>query len=249
MTMRTAIIEDEAPSRVALRNMIRDHCPQLEVVGEAVSVKTALELLNESEPQLLFLDIQLPDGTAFDVLEQLPDRQMHVIFVTAHDEFAVQAFQYHALHYLMKPLVSEELVEAVSRVSRQQGARRDVAALFQQLRSVKGTFKVAVPSASKVNFLDMDEIIRCESEGVYTHIHTRDGEHLLSSKLLKDYEALLHSKGFMRIHRSHLINLSEVREFKKTNTTGVAVMSDGSKVEISRANRPLFIEAMQAMSM
>lgn len=241
--MRTLIIDDEPAARNRLRDHIGHYCPQLLIVGEGESVEEGVKLIGQLRPELVFLDVVLPDGTGFELVDQLESVNFHVIFITAYNTFAIQAFQYNAVHYILKPFLPEDILAAVSKVEHLRLYDMNIKALTPVLRYLGKSSKVAIPSVSKVNYVDSLDIIRCEADGAYTTLYLKDGTTLLSTKPLKEYEDLLQPMGFCRIHRSHLINLDEVCEYRKGNADAV-VLKDGTVIEVSRKKRIDFLMAM-----
>lgn len=245
--MRTIIIEDEEGPLIALRNQLSRHCPELQVVGCAGTLAEAHELLRSEKPELVFLDISLPDGSAFDLLDQWPSPDFKVIFITAHDEYAIKAFQYNAVHYLLKPLISEELLEAVSRVRAEQAPEyATLRSLINKLQSKMRIESIVIPSVAKIHFVKIEDIIRLESDGPYSVVYLTSGEKILSSRPLKTYDELLAPVSFYRVHRSHLVNLTKVKEYLKAPHEA-AVLMDDSRVEVSRNNKLGFLRAMKGL--
>lgn len=235
--MKTIIVEDEVESLSTLRSQIARYCPELKVVAEARSVRDALAVIRTHVPDLVFMDIMLEDGSSFELLEQLPSIPFKIVFVTAHDEHAVQAFEYNAAHYILKPLIPDKLTEAVKRAT--QEAQPDMNGVMEtvtRLQSNRSVDRLAVVSLSKIVYVPIADILRLESDNSYTTIYLESGQQVLSTKPLKEYEKLLASHGFYRMHRSHIINLSKVIEYNKGEKDRV-VLSDGSDIEVTRKKR------------
>lgn len=242
--MRTLIIDDEPKAREGLINQIKRHCTSLNIVGEATSVEEGVRAISNNQPDLVFLDVKLLDGSGFDLLDQVKPISFQTVFVTAYDEFAIQAFEYNAVHYLLKPFLPDELIKAVHRAQVATNTSvLNLKNLLHQLHTGKSLDRIAIQAVSKITYVEPNQIIRCESEGSYTHLHLEDGSSILSTKPLKSYEELLLSKGFYRIHKSHLINLSKVNEYLKKSSDQV-IMKDGSRIEISRKKRGDFLKVM-----
>ncbi|HPF91579.1 MAG TPA: LytTR family DNA-binding domain-containing protein, partial [Flavobacteriales bacterium] len=220
--MRLAIVDDEAPARANLRAALGTIPMELEVVGEAHDVESAITLIGETRPDVVLLDIWLGDGTGFDVLERLAQGVTRVIFVTAFDHHAVRAFKSGAVHYLLKPVVRADLQEALERV----GALPPVTdADLEQARAIL-TDRITVPTSEGFHVLAPAEIVRCESDGNYTRFHLAQGEKVLASRTLKEFDALLEPYGFMRVHLSHLVNLAQVRMYLHRDG-GTLLLRDG----------------------
>lgn len=243
--MRTVIIEDEEGPKTVLKNQLKRYCPSIELLGEADSVNTGISLIRNHQPELIFLDIYLREGTGFDVLDQLSSKAQ-VIFTTAYDDFALRAFQYNAVHYLLKPLIPVELVSAINRLKRYPARTDQLETAIHTIRTAKKPQKIAVHSISKITYIEVARIVRCESEESYTHVFMEDGSSLLSTKPLKDFETLLGTSDFFRIHRSHLINLHRVNEYHKNKADSV-LMQDGSHIQVSRKKRTEFLDSMNGL--
>ena len=240
--MRTLIIEDEYGPLTTLKKQISHYCPQLELLGHAESCKDGWELVKRHQPQLVFLDVELPDGTGFDFLDAIERIDFNIIFTTWHNEYAVKAFQYNALHYLMKPLLPDDLVMAVKRATEGSAIKPNYRPAGNYFRT--GVLdRLAIPSVSKINYIALKELIRLQSDGQYTIFYCTTGQKIVSTKPLKEYHELLHNLGFFRAHRSHLINLSMVIEYRKGESDSIG-LSDGTFLEISRKKRSEFLMAM-----
>lgn len=237
--MRLAIVDDEAPARANLRAALGTIPMELEVVGEAHDVESAIDLIGEARPDVVLLDIWLGDGTGFDVLDRLPHGQTRIIFITAFDHHAVRAFKSGAVHYLLKPVVRADLQEALERV----GALPQVTDTdLEQARTIL-TDRITVPTSEGFHVLVPEEIVRCESDGNYTRFHLALGEKVLASRTLKEFDALLEPYGFMRVHLSHLVNLAQVRMYLHRDG-GTLLLRDGQEVPVSHRRRQEVVEAL-----
>ncbi|MEO0733046.1 MAG: LytTR family DNA-binding domain-containing protein, partial [Bacteroidota bacterium] len=217
--MKTIIIDDEQPSRDALRHYLEKYCPDVTVVGEADGVGPALAAIANLQPDLLFLDIEMPFGNGFDLLEQLPtNHRLEVVFVTAYEQYALRALRLSAAHYLLKPVDIDDLIEAVARVKERVGLREQgavTAALLANIREGRGEApqRLALPLIDGLEIITPAEVRYCEAADNFTRFYLEDGRKLLICRKLKFYEALLGPLGFCRIHRSSLVNLSRVRRY------------------------------------
>ena len=237
--MRLAIVDDEAPARANLRAALGSIPMELEEVGEAHDVESAIALIGETRPDVVLLDIWLGDGTGFDVLDRLAHATTRVIFITAFDHHAVRAFKSGAVHYLLKPVVRAELQEALERV----GALPPVAdANLEQARTIL-TDRITVPTSEGFHVLAPEEIVRCESDGNYTRFHLAQGEKVLASRTLKEFDAMLEPYGFMRVHLSHLVNMAQVRMYLHRDG-GTLLLRDGQEVPVSHRRRQEVVEAL-----
>jgi len=237
--LRIAIVDDELPARASLRASLAGIHQEVEVVGEAGNAAEAVVLLNDVKPDLVLLDIWLGDGTGFDVLDQIEHREMRVIFVTAYDDHALHAFKRGALHYLLKPVVRADLQEALERASADpRGTPKDIANVRNTLQD-----RIIIPSTEGFHVLAPTDIVRCESDGNYTHFHLVNGERLVASRTLKDYEKQLLPFGFMRVHLSHLVNMAQVRMYLHRDG-GTLVLADSQEVPVSYRRRTEVVEAL-----
>lgn len=245
--IRTIIIEDEQKSRELLDAMIRTHCPDLEMVGFASDVKEGVELIKSSKPDLVFLDISMPNGTGFEVLEQAGGQNFELIFATASDQYALKAIKFSACDYLLKPIDVDELKAAVEKVKNRKRGKSGVdnlKFLIEQLKRSDENFqKITLPTGNAYEIVNIRDIIRCEADGSYTTFYLGDKRKLVISSGLKHYEELLPESDFIRVHHHHLINMNHVVRFLKEDG-GYAIMSDGSKIEISRRKKEAFMERL-----
>jgi two-component system LytT family response regulator len=241
--MTQAIIIDDLPhSRAALRADLKDYCPQVEVIGEADGVISGAKLLKDTEPDIVFLDIQMNDGTGFDLLEILPEKNFKLIFTTASNEHAIRAFRFSAVDYLLKPIDPLLLQEAVKKASR--GQRERIATLKSHLEG--HSQRLVLNSQDKVRVVEIAEIIQCESNGSYTIFFLKDGEQVLVTKTLKEFDDLLSPAGFIRAHQSHLVNLSHIREFVKSDG-GMLVMKDKTQIPVASRKRASVVAALEEL--
>lgn len=244
-SIRAIIIDDEEGARESLANILRDYFENVEVVGKANSTKTGVHLINEQQPDLVFLDIEMPKGNAFDLLAQFENIDFDIIFITAYDQYAIKAIKFSALDYLLKPIDIDELKAAMEKFSdkaHKRTSNQRFQVLLQNLNA-ESKKKVAIPDSEGLIFVNLDDIIRCESDGNYTHIILSNRKKILASRTLGEYEEMFSDENFSRIHRSHLINLNHIDKYLK-GEGGYAVMSDGSQVEISRRKRADFLEKL-----
>jgi len=237
MQMRAIIIEDIEEVRTGLKRLISDSCPEVEVVGEADTVVAGAKLVKEVNPDLIFLDIELPDGTGFDILD-ITDAPVHVVFTTASDEYAIRAFKYAAIDYLQKPISREELMSAVVRAHKSGPVEmQQMGILKETLASDAVPERIALHTMDRIHLINVGDIIRCEADGNYTMFYIKNRTALLVAKTLKEYDRLLAGEKFMRVHQSHLVNVEEIREYVKTDG-GYLVMNDGNDVAVSTRKRP-----------
>jgi len=247
--MNVVIVDDEKNARAALVAEIKEHCGQLQIVGEADGVHSAVQLINETYPSLVFMDIQLGDGTGFDVLEQLQWKQLKIIFVTAYDKYAIRAFKVNALEYLLKPISSVELVNAVSKAVSLEMTMVQAVATKQllELGKLGLSNKIAVPVSTGISVFQTDTIVRIEATGNYSTIHLQDGQKLLSSKHLKSFEDMLLHQGFERIHHSHVINLRHLKRYIHKDGNFVE-MDNGEVLPVSQRKKTQLLSLLERIS-
>lgn len=245
--IKTLIIEDEQKSREMLAGVIQKNCPELSVIGLATNVKEGVEMIESLRPELVFLDISMPDGSGFDLLEKVPGHKFELIFATASDQHAIRAIKYSACDYLLKPIDIEELKIAVDKVVKKKSSipnMENLQFLIQQLKRSDENFqKITLPTGNAYEIVNIKDIVRCEADGSYTTFYLSDKRKLMISAGLKHYEELLPDGDFIRVHHHHLINMNHVVRFLKEDG-GYAIMSDGSKIEISRRKKEAFMEKL-----
>lgn len=244
---KAIVVEDEPRSRELLHDLLKAHCPEIEVVALAGAVEEALALIKQHKPQLLFLDIELQTGTGFEILQQLNNLSPAVIFTTAYDHYAIRAIKFSAADYLLKPIDVDELKEAVAKVlNKDKDAHQQlVASLLHNLSQLqhRGQPTLTLSLANELEFVQLQDIVRIEAAGAYSTFYLTDGRRIMVSKNLKEYELLLADHQFMRIHNSHIINLNQIKRMLKTDG-GYAVMSDDFPVMISPKKKEVFIRMM-----
>jgi two-component system, LytTR family, response regulator len=240
--IRTLIVDDEDIARQSLTTLLKPY-QEVEIVAEASGVAAAKQMISLHHPDLVFLDVQLTDGTGFDLLAGLSEIRFRVIFVSAYDHYAINAFKFSAIDYLLKPLSPADLAQAMERIL--NSGHNQPARLKVLLGNRSGVEKIALPSSDEIVFVKIQEIIRCESDNNYTFFYLRSGERVLVSRTLKEFEELLEPFGFFRVHKSHLVNLQYIRKYKK-GEGGMVTMDDGSQIEVSRRRKEDFLKALNA---
>lgn len=230
--------------------VLQAHCQDVELLATACSAEDGILVVNQYKPQLVFLDIQMPYKSGFDLLKQFPEPWFEVIFITAYDSYGIQAIKFSALDYLLKPIDINELKEAVSKAAKKIASKvkdhklENLIAYVTQGR--KETPKIALPTFKEVRYVKIDEILRCEASGNYTNFHIRSGETILVSKTLKDFAEVLEQHDFIRPHQSHLVNVEFVKSLLKEDG-GVLLMDNNVKVPISRQYRENVKAALKRM--
>ena len=243
--MRAIIVDDEPDGIITLNKMLSLSCQQVEVVALCADAEEAKLKIRELTPDLIFLDIQMPGKTGFELLAELDTDNMEVIFVTAHNQYMLQALQFSATDYLLKPIDEDRLTEAIRRVEKRQhgkGGSQNVEALLYNLQKAGSPkeMKLCIPTFKGFAILKLEDIILCEAEKNYTIIHLKDKKNIIVSRPLLEYENILEGTTFLRIHRTFLINLQHVTEYHR-GEGGVIIMSNGEEVEISRRKKDIFL--------
>lgn len=248
--LRTVIIDDEDHIRDSLAKLLARHCPQVMVEGTAGSVASGKKAIEELHPDLVLLDIQMQDGTGFDLLSSLSSITFKVIFITAFDQYALQAFRFSAVDYLLKPINPELLVNAVERAGLllQNHFNIQMQAVGENLKSThRQNKKIILRTNDNIYLLDLANIICCESDNNYTMVHTTSGEKIMVSKTLKEYDDLLTGFGFYRVHKSHLINLSHIRRFEKQDG-GFIMLTNDLRIPVASRKRDEMLEMLERMA-
>lgn len=243
MKLNAIIIDDEHKSGETLHSLINEYCKNVSVERLADSLESGVAAIRNLQPQLVFLDIELQNATGFDLLEQVRDQQFEVIFTTAFEQYALRAFQFCAVDYILKPVDSQALIEAVKKVEdkvTQQQAYRNIEVLLQNFKTPQPNHKIALPTSDGLVFLMVKDIMRLEADGSYTHFFFRNGKKLLVSKKIKEYEELLAPYRFYRVHHSHMVNLEEIEKYVR-GEGGYVVLTDGSVVYVSKRKKEDFM--------
>jgi two-component system, LytTR family, response regulator len=247
--IKTILVDDEARGLNSLKKMLEHNCPQVKIVAECADASSALEKIKSLVPQLVFLDISMPGKNGFDLLNELDDINFEIIFVTAHNDYTLQAFRYSAIDYLMKPVDEDLLSEAVKRAAKRIGAnptRNNIDAFLYNLNRLQDPrdMKLCIPDLKGFQVIPLSDIVYCEGESSYTIFHLANGEQCTASRTIVEYELLLQDSGFCRIHKSYLVNLIHVKEYQK-GEGGVVILSNNIEVEVSRRKKESFINRMK----
>ncbi len=240
--MKAIIIDDEVKAQENLGQLLKLFCPQINVIAVADNINKGEELLRKHQDvDLLFLDIEMPNGNGFELLKRFDSYTFKVILITAYDQYAIQAIKAQAFDYLLKPIEIDELVEAVSRIAESESSRSDN---FTELKTDASREKLALPMKDGYVFLSFSDILRIESDGSYTTFYTQNSERHVVSKHMKEFERLLPADRFFRCHKSHIINLDCVKKFVRNDGFSVE-LNDGTLVEVSRRKKDEFLDCMQ----
>ena len=244
--MRAILIDDELSNLENLQVLLTKYCPAIKVVATADNINDAFNQVNLHRPELLFLDIQMGRQTGFDLLNVLKEKTFEVIFVTAYDNYGIQAVKFAALDYLLKPVDPDELITAVTKAESRIASKMNGEQLNFLLNQIKRTElaipKIALPQQHEIRYVSLNEIVRCVADNTYTIFHLTSGEKILISRSLKEYADLLKPQGFVRAHQSHLINPKFVKSWLKEDG-GTLLMINGDKIPVSKPNRE-FVKAV-----
>jgi two-component system LytT family response regulator len=248
--IRTVIIDDEDHIRDSLVKLLTRHCGQVIVAGEANGVTDGVLAIKRLRPDLVLLDIQMNDGTGFDLLQLLSPTVIKVIFITAYDQYAIQAFRFSAVDYLLKPVNPEQLVAAIERVGKLIPEQNQIQmkALEENLRPVgKQDRKIIIKTTDQIHLLDLKSIVSLESDSCYTTVHTTCGECIMVAKTLKEYEVMLAECGFYRVHKSYLINLAHIKRFDRQDG-GYIVLTNDLRIPVASRKREEVLGLLEKMA-
>ena len=247
--IRAIIVDDEDGARESLSILLEKYVKGVKVVAKSDSIASAMEKIKKYTPDLVFLDIEMPFGNGFELLERMKPIDFNIIFVTAYDHYALKAIKFSALDYLLKPVDIDELNKAIDKHRKSNPDQKSDS--FQNLienEQLDGNQKkLGIPDASGIMFVKIQNIIRCESDGNYTNIFLNTGKKIVASKTLGEFESMLEGDGFFRIHRSHLINLIHLKKYHKGDHSHVE-LSDGTKADVSRRKKAGFMEALNELN-
>lgn len=248
--MKTIIVDDIKKNREILVELLGDYCPQVEIVGQASDVNSAFPLIQEQNPDLVLLDVEMPEGTGFDLLDKFEQVSFEVVFVTAHDRYALKAIKFCALDYILKPVDVKELIQAIHRVSEKLKERNSSSNFSHLIQNIKNKnilqHKIAVPTQEGFIFVEVDDILRCEADGSYTSIILKNKKSIYATRKIKGFDDLLSDYHFFRVHRSFLVNLNYIEKYHK-GEGGYVVMSDGISVDVSRRKKDEFLERLNSV--
>ena len=235
MELRAIVVEDEETSREILKNYLQKYCPGVQVLGEAANVDEALVLIRKHELDLVFLDVEMPYGNAFDLLDKVGDRSFETVFVTAYDHYAIDALNAHASYYLLKPISIDKLIDAVDYVREIKTKENSLIDRVLKPTQSRVEGKITIPVQSGFEVLEIDQILYCKADDNYTEIHLEKGRKLVS-KTLKYFENILQDSGFARVHKSYLVNVNAVTQYKK-GKGGSVVLSSGKEIMVSPSRK------------
>ncbi len=249
--IKAIIVDDEKNSREVITELLNECFEEIKIVSQTGDVKTSIAEIKKHQPNLLFLDIDLPDGTGFDILKNINYKNMKVIFITAHQDYAIRAIKFSAFDFILKPYNSSELIKTVRRVldeeTSENNALRFESILANFGNSLPELKKIVLKTSERIYLVNVKDIIRCEAENNYTKFYLVNGNKIMVSKTIKTYETLLAEHEFLRVHQSHLVNLNYIQHFDKPDG-GMLVLSDNSTIPVSNQKRTLLLEYFASLS-
>jgi two-component system LytT family response regulator len=247
--MRAILVDDEPDGIRTLKKLLELNCPEVEIIATCSNTFEAVNKIEELKPDLLFLDIRMPNKSGLDMLAEISEIEFEVIFVTAHNEYMLQALQFSAVDYLMKPVDEDRLQEAVQRVEKRLKEKKNAAHTEILLHNINKAgypleMRLCLPTQKGFTIVKLEEIIYCEAQRSYTLFRLINNKSIIISKPLFDYDKLLADTVFLRVHKSFLINLMHIKEYMR-GEGGTVIMSDGMEVEISRRKKEQFLEKVK----
>jgi len=243
--INTVIIDDEKDARDTLRNFLTEYCQDISIVGEADSVENGVNSILKHQPNLVFLDINMADGSGFDLLDKLPIHNFKLVFTTAYDQYALKAFKYSAIDYLMKPINPVDLKAAVDKINTSSVTDNLEQKLYVLVDSFqqKNFERISLPTLDGLEIIKIEHIVRCQADSNYTHFYLDNSKKITVTKTLKEYEELFPEDQFCRIHQSHIINLNQVTKYVRGDG-GVVTMSDGTEIDVSRRRKQFLLDKL-----
>lgn len=233
--MKAVIVDDEAPVRNTIATLLRENFPEITVCAMTVSIAEGYEAVIKHQPDLLFLDVELPDGLGFDLLKKLSPVRFRTIFITGHQEYALDAIKVSALDYILKPIDLDELAAAIIKareIFSHEEEQLKLVALSENMTGKKVLKRIILRTAEALQLISVSDIIRAEADSNYTHFHLLGGKHIIVSRTIKEYESMLSGSGIIRVHQSHLVNLNHIDKFIR-HDGGYLQLKDGSSIPVS----------------
>lgn len=247
--MKALVIDNETHLRTGLRSLLESFCPEVTDIEEADGVQNGLQKIRSFQPDVVLLDVEMDDGTGFDLMKQVTDPSFQLIFVTAHNQYAIEAFSFSAIDYLLKPVDPDALQKSIHKAARNMrnsNLQQQVQVLLQQLAGMQNhEKKIVLKDLDNTYFIRIADILYCEAEGTYTRFFISGSEPVLVSKNLKEYEAILEPVGFIRTHHSFLVNPSRIRLYDKTDG-GALVLDSGQSIPVSQRKKDAVLQALEA---
>ncbi len=245
--MKVIIVDDESKARDALKKILKEQFPEIDIIASAGTVETGVEAIRKDPPDLLLLDVELPDGTGFDLLRRIAPAQFKVIFITGHQEYAIEAIKFSALDYILKPFDSSELQYAVEKAREaidHEGQHIQLQTLDENLQQKKRLRRIILPTSDNLHVVEVAEIIRAEADSNYTTFRLAGGKKIMVSRTMKEYDEMLAGSGMIRVHQSHLVNMIHINRFVKRGG-GYLQMKDSSTVPVSPTLKKQVLQTLQ----
>lgn len=247
--IRAIVIDDEAKARRMMEALLKEYCPDVEVVAIAEDVPSGVLAINKHKPDVLFLDVEMPGYTGFQLLDFFNEVNFEIIFTTAHSDYALQAFQVSAIDFLLKPIQISELIKSVEKLKRLQGLQRERFDTLKENFKDHAIKKLALPVSEGLIFVDVDDILYLEADGAYTTFHLSNGKRVMVSKKIKEYEGALNiNNHFFRAHRSYIVNLKRIKQYIKQEG-GYILMDNESQIPLARERKDEFTELIQKITL
>ncbi len=243
--INTIIIDDEQKARETIADILKLYCTNVNIIAQAEDVKSGIEAISQNKPDLVLLDIKMPDGSGFDLLKQLKIIDFKIIFITAYEEYAIKAFKFSALDYILKPIDPEELIKAIEKAGQsfnQENINLKLDAFYSNIENIsKEVKKIVLYTFESIYIVNVQDIIRCESDRNYTYFYFIDGKKLFVSKTLKEFDEILNEYGFFRPHQSHLVNMNYIHRYEKHGGSYL-IMKDNSKIPVASRKKNQLLE-------
>ncbi len=248
--IRTVVIDDEPNARQVVKNILELYCKSIEIIGEAESVSEGVKIINKLNPDLVLLDIRMPDGTGFNLLKKVRHLNFHFVFITAHEEYAIQAIRQSALDYIVKPINTNELIAAVEKAElarpRESDLKNKLDTLSYNQSDDRSDKRLVLNTQESIYIVKVEEIVSCMADKNYTEVNILNRKKLVISKTLKDIEEMLLGCGFFRTHQSHLVNLKYIDHYEK-GLGGTIIMNDSSRIPVSSRKKDAFLQLMSKL--
>lgn len=247
--IKAILIDDEAKARRILEALLKEYCTDVEIVATAADVPSGVIAINQHKPDVLFLDVEMPGYTGFQLLDFFRDIDFDIVFTTAHSDYAVQAFRVSAIDFLLKPIQISELIAAVDKVKAKQGHNKERLTVLKENFKDNTVKKLALPVAEGLIFADTDTLTHLEADGAYTHFHFDDGKKIVVSKKIKEFEeALTQQSSFFRTHRSYIVNLKKIKQYVKQEG-GYVLLENDIQAPLARERKDEFLQVIERMSL
>lgn len=247
--LKAIIIDDEPLIRELITETVKSYCPKVSIVAEAGTVQSGVAAINEHEPDLILLDIKMPDGSGFDLIKHFDKPDFKIIFISGYMEYAIKGYKFNAIDYILKPIDGEELALAINKADDiiRYEEKLQVKAIEENIKALNKTYKIILKTSEHIHLINTDDIIRIEADGNYSTFFIEGGRKILVSRSIKEYEESLIDKGFHRIHKSHIININKLSYFDKTDS-GDVIMTDGSVVPVASRKRDMLLELFESLA-